>query len=254
MCLLIIAYKIHPKYRLIVAANRDEYYARPTCFLNFWSENPDIIAGRDLKSMGTWLGITRKGRFSAVTNYRDPKAVKEGRPSRGLLVKGFLESDMNAEKYLSFVKKESSKYNPFNLIVGDREGLWYYSNRADIRKLKPGIYGLSNHLLDTPWPKVRKAKQEIKKIIEKEIKEIDVEKIFSVLKDKSMPPDHELPDTGVGYEKERMLAPIFIESPDYGTRSSSVILVEEKAIHFYEADYIPNSSKEVRLEFHILID
>ncbi len=251
MCLLVIAYKIHPKYRLIVAANRDEYYSRPTRFLDFWEENPDIIAGRDLKSKGTWLGITRKGRFSAVTNYRNPKIVKEGRPSRGLLVKGFLESDIDAEEYLRFVKKESSKYNPFNLIVGDEKGLWYYSNRADIKKLEPGLYGLSNHLLDTPWPKVRKAKQEIKKIIENS--EIDIEAIFSVLKDKTMPPDHELPDTGVGYEKERMLAPIFIESSDYGTRSSSILLIEERVAHFYELNYIPTSLKEIRLEFHIFL-
>ncbi len=251
MCLIIIAYNIHPKYKLIVAANRDEYYSRPTCFLNFWNENPDIIAGKDLKSMGTWLGITRKGRFSAVTNYRDPKAVKEGRPSRGLLVRRFLESDVTAEEYLKSVKKESSKYNPFNLIVGDDRELWYYSNRADIKRLDPGLYGLSNHLLDTLWPKVRKAKQQIKKIIEE--KEINIEKIFSVLKDKSIPSDHELPDTGVGYEKERMLAPIFIESPDYGTRSSSILLIEERVAHFYELNYIPTSLKEIRLEFHILL-
>jgi uncharacterized protein with NRDE domain len=251
MCLLIIAYNIHPEFRLIVAANRDEYYSRPTRFLGFWEENPDILAGKDLKSMGTWLGITRKGRFSAITNYRDPKAVKEGRPSRGLLVRRFLESELSPEEYLRSVKEESLKYNPFNLIVGDLKELWYYSNRADIKRLEPGLYGLSNHLLDTPWPKVRKAKQRLKKIVEDE--KVDVEKIFSVLKDRSIPPDHELPDTGVGYEKERMLAPIFIESPDYGTRSSSVILMGEKVVHFYELNYIPDSSKEVMLEFHILL-
>ncbi len=252
MCLIVIAYKVHPRYKIIVAANRDEYYARPTRFLDFWEENPNILAGRDLKSMGTWLGVTKKGKFSALTNYRDPKAVKEGRPSRGLLVKRFLESDIDPEEYLKFVKKESSKYNPFNLIVGDKKSLWYYSNRADIKRLKPGLYGLSNHLLDTSWPKVKKAKQEIKKLIEE--KDINIEKIFLVLKDKSVPPDHELPDTGIGYAKERMLAPIFVETPNYGTRCSSVILIEEKLIHFYEINYIPNSSKEVWLEFHIFID
>ena len=254
MCLLVIAYKVHPKYQIIIAANRDEYYERPSESLNFWKDNPKILAGRDLKCFGTWLGITRDGRFSAVTNYRDPKAVKEGRPSRGLLVKEYLETDIRPGDYLKEVKKHAMEYNPFSLIVGDREELWYYSNKAsDIKKLGSGIYGLSNHLLDTPWPKVKKAKLGIKKIIEEG--DVDVEKIFCLLKDRSIPPDDELPDTGVGYEKERMLSPIFIQSPDYGTRSSSVILMEKNKVHFFEQNYLVSSSvaEEKRVEFHIIL-
>lgn len=256
MCLLVIAYKVHPKYEVIIAANRDEYYERPSESLNFWKDNPNILAGRDLKHFGTWLGITRDGRFSAVTNYRDPNSVKEGRPSRGLLVKGYLEADVKPDDYLNEIKKHAMEYNPFNLIVGDREELWYYSNRAnDIKKLSSGIYGLSNHLLDTPWPKVRKVKSGIKKVIEQG--DVDVDKIFYLLKDKTIPPDEELPDTGVGYEKERMLSPIFIQSPDYGTRSSSVILIEKNIIHFFEQNYILSFSsiiKEKRIEFHIILN
>ena len=252
MCLLVFAYRIHPKYRLILAANRDEYYSRPTEFLHFWKENPEILAGKDLKHGGTWLGVTRKGRFAAVTNFRDPKAVREGRPSRGLLVKRFLESEKSPEEYIREVKKIALEYNPFNLIVGDRNEIWYYSNRADAKRLSPGIYGLSNHLLDTPWPKVRKAKEGLKRIISEE--EIDIEEIFRLLQDKTYPPDSELPDTGVGYERERMLSPIFIESPDYGTRSSSIILLEENIIHFFEQNYMPDSSKKIRLEYHIILD
>ncbi len=254
MCLIVIAYKVHPRYKLIIAANRDEYYERPSESLNFWKENPDIIGGRDLKCFGTWLGITRKGRFSAVTNFRDPKAFKEGRPSRGLLVKEYLESDVPPRRYLEMVKKKAKDYNPFNLIVGDRSEIWYYSNRADLKRLYPGIYGLSNHLIDTPWPKVKKAKEKMKEIINK--RRIDVEDIFSFLKDRSFPPDSELPDTGVGYEKEKMLSPIFIQSPDYGTRSSSVILFEEDVVHFFELNYLPSPSgiEEKLIEFHIFLN
>ena len=254
MCLLIIAYKIHPKYRLILAANRDEYYSRPSDHLNFWKENPCILAGKDLKYDGTWLGITRKGRFAAVTNFRDPSALRDGRPSRGLLVRRYLETDMSPSDYLNEVKRKATEYNPFNLVLGDRKDIWYYSNRAaDIKRLEPGIYGLSNHLLDTPWPKVRRAKEGVKRIIEQD--QIEIKAIFELLKDRTIPPDNELPDTGVGYEKERMLAPIFIKSPDYGTRSSSIILVEEKMIHFYERNYMPSSSPEERdIEFHIILN
>ena len=254
MCLLVIAYKVHPRYKLILIANRDEYYARPSEPLNFWKDNPNILAGRDLKYFGTWLGITRNGRFSAVTNYRDPKSLKEGRPSRGLLVKKYLETDITPKEYLMMIKKHALRYNPFNLIVGDKRELWYYSNRSDMKSLEPGIYGLSNHLLDTPWPKVRKAKSVLKKMIQKD--DINIEKIFSLLKDKSFPPDNELPDTGVGYKKERMLSPIFIQSQDYGTRSSYIMLIEKNTLHFFEQNYILSSSsiKEKRIEFHIILN
>ncbi len=254
MCLLVIAYKVHPRYRLIGVANRDEYYHRPSEHLNFWKDNPNILAGRDLKCGGTWLGITRNGRFSAITNYRDPQAVKEGRPSRGLIVKNFLQTYKSPEAYLKELEKCAKDFNPFNVIVGDKQEMWYYSNRSDSLKLDAGIYGLSNHLLDTPWPKVKKAKQRIKDLITE--KEIDIEKMFSLLKDKNFPPDQELPDTGIGYDKERMLSPIFIQSPDYGTRSSYVILMEENIVHIFEQNYIVSSSyvKENRLEFHIFIN
>lgn len=253
MCLLIIAYKVHPKYRVILIANRDEYYSRPSEHLNFWKENPSVLAGKDLKWDGTWLGITRKGHFAAVTNYRDPSGLKENRTSRGLLVRRYLETDIKPSDYLNEVKKYSSKYNPFNLVLGNREELWYYSNRADIKRLEPGIYGLSNHLLDTPSAKVEKAKEVIKRMVEQD--QIDIETIFSLLKDRSIPPDNETLGTEVEYKKEQMLTPIFIETSDYGTRSSSIMLMENKTVHFYEQNYTPTSSLgDRRIEFHIILN
>ena len=227
MCLILLSYKMHPDYHLILAANRDEFYNRPTAPLDYWADHPDVLAGRDLKGNGTWLGVTRSGCIAAITNYREPAAHMQNAPSRGILIRDFLTGNASPEQYLKALSKMSRAYNGFNLIAGDPSGLYYYSNRATrIRQLQPGLYGISNHLLDTSWPKLKKGKTRLQGQLNGKEK-IDLEKIFEILSDNSMPPDDELPDTGVGLHWERTLSPLFISSPDYGTRSSSVVLLDK---------------------------
>ena len=225
MCLILFSYKIHPNYRLILAANRDEFYNRPTAPLDYWADHPDVLAGRDLKGTGTWLGVTRTGRIAAITNFREPDAQIEKAPSRGVLIRDYLTANSAPPHYLNEVRKIGHTYNGFNLITGDADGLFYYSSRAtQVHELKPGLYGISNHLLDTSWPKVKNGKARLQGQLNGKEK-IDPEKIFEILSDSSMPTDDELPDTGVGLQWERILSPLFITSSEYGTRSSSIVLI-----------------------------
>ena len=226
MCLVLFAYKTHPRYRLVLAANRDEFYARPTQALGFWNNSPEILAGRDLKAGGTWLGMTLGGRIAAITNYREPQTAPLNGPSRGDLVRHFLESDTPPLSYAQQHHKEGLQYAGYNLIVGNGNELVYVSNRrSDFSALAPGVYGLSNRFLDTPWPKVASGKQKLTKLI-RDLETIQIDAIFNLLTDQSLPDERELPNTGVGMEWERILAPLFITSATYGTRSSSVILWE----------------------------
>lgn len=247
MCLILLSYDMHPKYRMVLAANRDEYYNRPTAPISFHDDFPDILGGRDLKHHGMWLGITRFGRFAAITNYRDPGSNISNAPSRGFLVRDFLTGKASPDNYLEHVKSIGHQYNGYNLLVGDRSELYYYSNRGNtVKKLKPGIYGLSNHLMDTPWPKITKGKSDLVKLLN-EKENIDPEKIFDLLKDGYRPPDSMLPDTGVDLEWERILSPLFITSEFYGTRSSSIIFIERKGgVTFLERTFVPDGggSKE----------
>ena len=225
MCLLLVSYKTHPKYKMIIAANRDEFYNRPASSADFWSDEPAILAGRDLKAGGTWLGITRKGRFAAITNYRDPKSMKTNAPSRGELVINFLLGNNSLSEFSKELLSSSDLYNGYNLLYADKESIRYFSNQTKKQLvLSPGIYGLSNHLLDTPWPKVEKSKKSFKNILNKEF--ISTENLFDILSDSSIPPDELLPDTGLGLEIERAVSPIFVKTPQYGTRSSTAILID----------------------------
>jgi uncharacterized protein with NRDE domain len=223
MCLIVLSYRQHPGFHLILAANRDEFYDRPTQALAFWEDHPDILAGRDLKGGGTWLGITKTGRIAAITNFRHIPSIKEDAPSRGKLVKDFLTGSASPAEYITHVKSVGHHYNGFNLILGNTETLFYYSNKGgDISCLPPGLYGLSNHLLDTPWPKVQTAKARFQNMLASQ-PEVKSDDMFEMLHDTSHPPDNTLPDTGIGLEWERILSPMFITSDVYGTRSSSVI-------------------------------
>jgi uncharacterized protein with NRDE domain len=241
MCLILLSYETHPKYRVVLAANRDEYYDRPTAPVAFHDDSPDVLGGRDLKHQGMWLGITRSGRLAAVTNYRDPGTDISHAPSRGFLVRNFLTENVSPSTYLEHIKSIGQQYNGFNLLVGDWSDLYYYSNRGNaIEKLKPDIYGLSNHLMDTPWPKISKGKSDLEKLLNGK-KDIDPEYIFDLLKDASYPPDNMLPDTGVDLEWERILSPLFITSEFYGTRSSSIIFISRKGeVTFIERTFIPD--------------
>jgi uncharacterized protein with NRDE domain len=225
MCLIFISIEAHPKYPLLIAANRDEFYDRPSAPASFWPEAPQLLAGRDLRAGGTWLGITKTGRIAALTNYRDPQSNRTDAPSRGALVSDFLLCQDEPVSYLKQIDADARRYNGFNLLVGQGSKFFYYSNRAkEILALGPGVHGLSNHLLDTPWPKVENGKAALKNLLAQE--SIRPEELFHFLHDREFAADKFLPDTGVGLETERMLSPIFISSPGYGTRSSTVILLD----------------------------
>lgn len=223
MCTLLFAIEAHPRYPLVVAANRDEFYARPTAAARWWPEAPWIFAGRDLQAGGTWMGVTRSGRWAALTNVRDPRADRRAAPSRGALVADFLREDAPAEAYLRSIDRD--RYVGFNLVVGGPDGAWYLSNQeAGPRPLGPGVYGVSNARLDTPWPKVARGKAELRGLLA--LPELSVDGLLALLADPTPAPDEALPDTGVGLALERALSPLFIATPGYGTRSSTALLVD----------------------------
>jgi uncharacterized protein with NRDE domain len=248
MCLVFFSWQSHPDYPLIFASNRDEFADRPTRPAHLWEDQRHILGGKDLKDGGTWLGISRNRRFSAITNYRDIKNIKINAPSRGRLTKDFLTSKADPLTYL-FQLEKPSDYNGFNLLVSDFKDFGYYSNyEGKIRILLPGIYGLSNHLLDTPWPKVKEGKTEFQDITKSS--KLDIESIFELLYDKKPAPHHLLPDTGIGEEKEKMLSSRFIYAPEdnYGTQASTIVVVKKNGeVVFYErlfSDGRPSSENE----------
>ncbi|HEY8561453.1 MAG TPA: NRDE family protein [Pyrinomonadaceae bacterium] len=229
MCVIFFAYRQLREYPLILLANRDEFYARPTARAHAWEDSPNVFAGRDLVRGGTWLGISNPGRFAAVTNYRDP-AAPAGEFSRGELAADFLKRDVSVKEYLTEIQMRAGDFSGFNLLVGEiaRRGdaVGYYSNReGQIKLLAPGVYGLSNHLLDTPWRKVERGKERLAKLLESGVFERDG--FFEILRDDTLAADAELPETGIGREREKLLSPIFIETPVYGTRSSSLVAIDE---------------------------
>ena len=234
MCLIAFAYNVHPFYRLILAANRDEFYERPSALADFWEDYPHVLSGRDLKNKGTWLGITKYGKFAAVTNYRNPSTFRSDAPSRGGLVRRYLTGNQKPDNYLKKIALQGDKYNGFNLLLGDYNDLFVFSNRGKKQKLKAGIYGLSNHLLNSLWPKVTRSRKMLKAALDKKGSDLE-EALFSMLFDRHIPPDKKLPKTGIGLEWERLLSPIFIESPIYGTRSSTILLIgKNKRVKFVE--------------------
>jgi uncharacterized protein with NRDE domain len=227
MCLILFSLACHPRYPLIVAANRDEAHARPVLPLAFWDEAPHIAAGRDLKAGGTWLGITREGRWAALTNFRRAGSYKEPAPSRGRLVSDYLEGELAPDAYIARLRPSAHEFNGFNLLVGDMTQVLYFSNREPApRAVMPGVHGLSNHLLDTPWPKVVNGKQTLAALPDAHADTLTTTLLQS-LRESTPPPDSALPDTGVGLPGERVLSPPFIVSERYGTRASTVILVDQ---------------------------
>ena len=236
MCLIVVGWRVHPDYPLVVAANRDEFYARPTARADFWADAPEVIAGRDLEAGGTWLGITRDGRFAAVTNVREVAAAK-GLHSRGRLTRDFLAGRQRAADYVDEIDRAG--YAGFNLLVADDESLWYCSNRSEQSlQLAPGVYGLSNHLLDSPWPKLLTARQGFTGSL---ANLPDPAPLFAILADDEIVPDTELPETGIPLDWERRLSAIFVRSEPYGTRASTVVMLAAGgAITFEERSFGPN--------------
>ena len=255
MCLLIIANKIHPEYKLIIAANRDEFYNRPALPAQFWKDQPDLLAGKDLEGGGTWMGITKSGRFSAITNYRDfHNPVKADAPTRGVLTTGFLTGVESAEKYSEKLQENSSEFNGFNLVFGKINELFYYSNISNhLVKLSAGLYGLSNALLNTPWPKVTKSKEKMAELFSSQ--SLTAENIFNFLSDTETAEDGQLPDTGLDIERERALSSNFIKTEHYGTRCSTVILIDKNnKVNFTERTFFPGKEKFSEVKFKFIIE
>jgi uncharacterized protein with NRDE domain len=246
MCLVLFAINQHPLFPLIVVSNRDEFYERASASAHFWPEHPHIFAGMDLVKLGTWLGVTRRGDLSLVTNYRNPAEHKPLMESRGLLVKNFLvESDsLTPYDYIKKIIPEDNHYNLFNLLVGNPQDLYYYSNvNKRSVKLCSGLYGLSNHLLDTPWFKVERAKQFFLNNQNELSACRDPDKLrdllFPMLSDKTLAPDDSLPQTGMPWAIEKLLSSVFVDMPDYhyGTTHSTVILFGNHKLYFSEKTF-----------------
>jgi len=250
MCIVLIAWRVCPEVPLVLAANRDEYHERPTRAAEFWDDAPTIFGGRDLQQGGSWLALDRGGRIAAVTNLREPGTGRPGARSRGLLVSDYLRGDLAPAEYLRRVARDS--YEGFNLLAGDRDGLWFMDSRvAEPVALGAGIYGISNGELDCPWPKVMRGKTELQRILlQRPGHHPDsVTEIFSLLGERTVPADADLPDTGVGREWERLLAPLFVQAGAYGTRSSTTLFMHaDGGFHFYERtfDYLGQQTGATR--------
>lgn len=227
MCLLVVAWHSHAVHRVVLAANRDEYHGRAAAPMAVWNSRPHILAGRDLQAGGAWLGIDRQRRFGIITNYREMTRASPGAPSRGELIPQYLEARDGAGEYLARLQANAARYAGFSLLLGDDTELWYASNRSEpfARRLEPGIYGLSNHFLDTPWPKLLRVRASMRDAISM-ADSVGIEtRLFSALEDRTRAPLHHLPTTGVPPEWESILSSPFIVHPEYGTRCATVALL-----------------------------
>lgn len=248
MCLIAFAWR-QAGQRLLLLGNRDEFHARPTRPASFWNAegHSEILAGKDLEAGGTWLGVTLDGRFAALTNIRAPGALPAAR-SRGELVAGFLASCETPEAYLARLASHSAEYAGFNLLVGDRQQLWYLNSQQGLpRELAPGYYGLSNAALDTPWPKLATLRSRLQQASTR-----PADELISLLGDARQYPDEQLPSTGVTQEWERALSAAFIVGDVYGTRASSVLrITDDDHVEFSERSFGPSAvcSGEKRYEF-----
>ena len=227
MCLILVAWRAHPDYPLVLAANRDEFYARAAAPAAWWPQ-PKILAGRDLSAGGSWLGVTADGRIAALTNYRDPARLRPGAPSRGAIVTQILAAPVSVSESLLQVHGAASAYNGFNLLFSDGRHLAVYESVPDHgRILAPGVYGLSNHLLDTPWPKVLDAKAALAAAL---THLPDERALLKLLRDDAQADDAQLPRTGLTIDWERLLSSAFIHAPGYGTRCSTILLIDRMGL------------------------
>ncbi len=247
MCLIGLVYRSHPDYPIILAANRDEFYERPTARADWWQDHPELLGGRDLQAGGTWLAMHRDGRFGCITNYRDLRQpLKEDAPSRGELVPRFLLGQHSATDYLRQLDRQAEAYNGFNLLLWDGEALYHYSNEERrINPLRPGIHGLSNYLLNSPWPKVERLKQDLSDLMAQG-QAHEPQALFSCLHNREQAPEEQLPDTGIGLAWERPLSAMHIEMDRYGTRVATVLRVAVNGqIYFEERAFVPQEEARV---------
>lgn len=238
MCLVAFQLQSHPKYKLVMMANRDEAYARSTAPAQFWSDYPNILAGRDLEQMGTWLGVNKQGKVAALTNYRDFTLRETGNLSRGHIVTSYLQSDLSAQMFMDQLHTDRANYAGCNVLAGSADEMFYYSNiEQSIKHLTKGTHGLSNALLDTPWPKVDRTKALLAEYME-QTTEIDPDVLFNIMQRAEPFPTKQLPDTGVGEDLESLLSSIFIQSEEYGTRCTTVLTIDsDDHINFEERTY-----------------
>ncbi len=254
MCLIFFSIRNHPTYKLIIAGNRDEFYNRQTAPAEFWKDNPQILGGRDMEAMGTWMAMTKTGKISFITNYRDPKNINTHAPSRGKLVSDYLENNISPEDYLKQIEKHAADYNGFNLVVGDADTLWYLSNYGNgIQKITKGLYGLSNHLLETPWRKIVYGKERLEPILKQ--REIKPDQLLDLLYDTTQATEDQLPDTGIGLERERALSSMFIKTSGYGSRCSTILLIDKhNDVQFSERTYNLSTFQYSTKSFPFTID
>ena len=240
MCLILVAHGFDARYRLVVAANRDEYFRRPAAAADYWPDAPNVLAGRDLEKQGTWLGITLDGRWAAVTNFRDGESAQSDKISRGALVAAYLRGAPGTQAFMGSMESFADAYGGFNLLAGDGDGLYYFTNRRIGRVLLgAGIYGLSNHLLDSPWPKVERGKLALREALAAPGGPDQlIETLLAALADRTFADDRSLPDTGIPKDWEKRLSAAFICAPGYGTRASTVLLIDhEGEVHFRERTF-----------------
>ena len=227
MCLLVLAWQCHPRYRLIVAANRDEFHARPAAALAPWDDAPDVLGGRDLAAGGTWLALDRTRRFGVVTNFRDLQSSVPGAPTRGGLIPAYLRGPASAASFLESLEARATEYAGFNLLLADEQGLWYACNRITpfARALPRGIYGLSNRFLDTPWPKLTRVRARFERWLAAAAPA--AEELLGMLADREPAGAGDEPiAAGLAPEWERVLSAPFVLDPRYGTRSTTLALLE----------------------------
>ena len=225
MCLVALAFEVHPRWRIVLAGNRDEFHPRPTANLARWDDAP-ILAGRDLESGGTWVGLDTRGRVAVVTNVRDGLAQPHQGPSRGALPIAFLGTDTAAEATTGALLDHAGEYAPFNLLLADTGGCWHLGNHPLRREsLAPGVHGMSNGPLDAPWPKTRHLCTELQEWLDAGSE--DLQPLWAALANERIAADEALPNTGVGIELERRLSAAFIRGMTYGTRASTIVLVDQ---------------------------
>ncbi|MFD1065809.1 NRDE family protein [Oceanobacillus locisalsi] len=254
MCLITFAYQAHPKYKFILLSNRDEFYQRPTLPASFWEDKPDILGGRDLLQSGTWLAVSKQGKFAAVTNFRDPSVPDAKKFSRGELPVDFLLQNNGNEAFSHQLSKNRHNYAGYNLLFGDKDSLYHYNNVYNqIIQIEPGIHGLSNDTLNTAWPKVERSKSGLADYLQTHT-DVHTEDLWSLLEDKTQADDKHLPQTGVDKDLEKALSSIFIDTPDYGTRASTILCIDyHHNLTFIERTY-GQEDKVQQNEFYIPLD
>ncbi|GAA6134701.1 NRDE family protein [Oceaniserpentilla sp. 4NH20-0058] len=248
MCLITFRWQPNSQTPLILAANRDEFHARPAAVAQYWLEHPHVLAGKDLSAGGTWLGVTFDGAFAALTNVRQLPAPYEGQVSRGKLVLDYLAHNQDPQSYLQKIAQNPTLYDGFNLIVGNRTHCWYYSNRSQSApvSLEPGLYGLSNNILDTPWPKLERAKNQLSNWMKQ-----PSQPLHTILHERQTYPEHLQPNTGIGQPWETMLSAAFITSDEYGTRACTSLQIHHDQIEFTEESYDLQGKATEKVDFKI---